>query len=82
MNEELGTFGTAVAILSGANPIIAGAVGIVAGILSGWFGRGKKTKKETAKAKEEIKQILRDQLEKDAARKGYNVSPVDPEHGV
>lgn len=73
MDQEMSVFGSAVAVISGANPIIAGAIGVTVGIVSGWFGRGKKTKKETKAAKEEIRQILQDQLEKDAARKGYSI---------
>ena len=62
MDSESSALTTAIAIVSGANPIIAGAIGIIGGIFGGWF-RGTKKEKDL---QEQIDILRIQQLEREA----------------
>ena len=62
MDSESSALTTAIAIVSGANPIIAGAIGIIGGVLGGFF-RGNKKEKDL---QEQIDLLRIQQLEREA----------------
>jgi FtsZ-interacting cell division protein ZipA len=62
-DQEIGALTTAIAIVSGANPIIAAAVGIIGGIFGGYWSNKRRTKSQDEKLLDAAKEILKQQAE-------------------